>query len=276
MASTSTSETPYERMAEVQRQEYHAVSGTSFPEARSADPVISQQPSSVTGVESYVLDLDATQVASWSVTDVVNLFVEKIGMGYTNELFMANKINGKSLMLLREEHLKEMGIQAIGDRVFMLDMISMLKKKKKEMQTTASLWSGEMPAAGCAYSKSCGHACRRYLCPCCVSRTYWKVTGQGVFYRKVPPCRQYFGTVSTEYMDYRFFKDLELKEERLCCCFCPRYRLQLFVDDKDNKAAEKQDASAAFPEPHELIHPEAPQVEKIVRNAWNNARLVAE
>ena len=64
MASTSTSETPYERMAEVQRQEYHAVSGTSFPEARSADPVISQQPSSVTGVESYVLDLDATQVAS--------------------------------------------------------------------------------------------------------------------------------------------------------------------------------------------------------------------
>ena len=42
-----------------------------------------------------------------------------------------------------------MGVQAIGDRVFMLEMIGMLKKKKKEMQTTASLWSGETPAPGC-------------------------------------------------------------------------------------------------------------------------------
>ena len=41
-----------------------------------------------------------------------------------------------------------MGVQAIGDRVFMLEMIGMLKKKKKEMQTTASLWSGETPAPG--------------------------------------------------------------------------------------------------------------------------------
>ena len=77
-------------------------------------------------------------------------------------------------------------------------------------------------------------------------------------------------------MDYRFFKDIELKEEHLCCCFGQRYRLQLFVDDKDNKAAEREDPGSAFPTPHELFHPDAPKVEKIIRNAWNSARLVSE
>lgn len=78
-------------------------------------------------------------------------------------------------------------------------------------------------------------------------------------------------------MDYRFFKDLELKEERLCCCFCQRYRLELYVDDKDAKAAEKSESPGdAFPTPHQLLHPDAPKVEKIIRNAWNSARLVAD
>ena len=42
-----------------------------------------------------------------------------------------------------------MGLQAIGDRVYMLEMINLLKKKKKELETTASLWSGETPDGGC-------------------------------------------------------------------------------------------------------------------------------
>ena len=80
-------------------------------------------------------------------------------------------------------------------------------------------------------------------------------------------------------MDYRFFKDLELKEEHLCCCFCKRYRLELYVDDKDPNATAKKDKDepmSTFPLPHELLHPEAPKVEKIIRNAWNEARLVAD
>ena len=42
-----------------------------------------------------------------------------------------------------------MGIQAIGDRVYMVEMIKMLKKKKLELETTAAKWSGETPAGGC-------------------------------------------------------------------------------------------------------------------------------
>lgn len=264
---------------EVKKQEYTAVAGMSYPEEHHLNPqraVVTSQPTSTSGIEAYLLDLDASHVSTWTEQDVVNLFVEKIGVGYANEMFLANKINGKALMLLREDHLKEMGIQAIGDRVYMLEMINVLKKKKKELETTAALWSGETPAGGCAYSKSIFHCCRRYVCPCCHARTYWKVTGQGVFYRKVPPCRKYFGPVSTEYMDFRFFKDLELKEENLCCCFCKRHTLELYVNDRDNKATEREDPSAAYQTPHVLLHPEAPQVENIIRNAWNAARLVAE
>ena len=44
--------------------------------------------------------------------------------------------------------MKEMGVNAIGDRVYMLDMILLLKKKKKELESSATLWSGETPAPG--------------------------------------------------------------------------------------------------------------------------------
>lgn len=69
-----------------------------------------------------------------------------------------------------------------------------------------------------AYSKNCWHCCRRYLCPCCVARVYWKVTGQGVFYRKVPPCRQYFGTGKD--LDLLFFILVILNFRN---CFCKTY-----------------------------------------------------
>lgn len=262
----------------VKKVQYEPVEGTSYPQETSVDGgPIAVQPSSSSGIDNYILDLDPSQVEQWSAQDVVTNFVSRLnGCEYAGEFFLANRISGKALVLLTEAHLKEMGIQAIGDRVYMLEMIQLLKKKKIELQTTATLWSGETPADGCAYNKNLWHCLRRYTCYCCVSRTYWKVTGQGVFYRKVPPCRQYFGTVSTEYMDYRFFKDLELKEEHACCCFCQRYRLQMFVDDKDQGGSEKAAGDAAsFTTPHELLHPDAPAAEKIIRNAWNQANLVS-
>ena len=224
---------------------------------------VTTEPNRISEAESYVLELDATQVATWSPTDVANKFVEKIGCRYANEIFISNKINGKSLMLLREDHLQEMGVQAIGDRVYMIDMIRMLKKKKMEVDTSATKWSGDTPVG-----------CTQYCFPCCFTRTYWKVTGQGVFTKTVPPCRKCFASVSTEYMDYRFFKDLELKEEYLCCCFFKRYTLEMYVRGKsDQNGGNKIEEWST---PRLLIHPEAPKVERIIRNAWNSARLVAE
>ena len=83
-------------------------------------------------------------------------------------------------------------------------------------------------------------------------------------------------SVSTEYMDYRFFKDLELKESFFCCCFCKRHALEMYVEDKDAKASERDGGASGFPVPHVLLHPDAAKVEQIVRNAWTQARLVAD
>jgi len=260
----------------VKKRDYNVIAGESHAVEAHTSTVVTSQPAGQSGTENYVLDLDAQQVATWTPEDVINFFVEKVGLGYLNEAFLANKITGRALMLLTEDHLKEMGVHAIGDRVYLIDMIGLLKKKKKELETSATLWSGETPATGFAYSKGCCHGIGRILCPCCITRTYWKVTAQGVFYREVPPFRKHFGTVSTEYMDFRFFKDLELKENFFFCCCCKRHALEMYVEDKDSKASERDPSAGAFTAPHILLHPEAAKVERIVRNAWAQARLVAD
>lgn len=85
--------------------------------------------------------------------------------------------------------------------------------------------------------------------------------------------------VSQEYIDYRFLKDLELKETRFCCCWRARI-LEIYSEDKDSSGSHRADNGSAPPDgafaPHILKHPEANKVEKIVRNAWTQARLVAE
>lgn len=53
---------------------------------------------------------------------------------------------------------------------------------------SAAKWSGVTPAPGIAYKEDCGECCVAYFCPCCLAKTYWRVTGQGVFYKREPPC----------------------------------------------------------------------------------------
>lgn len=85
-------------------------------------------------------------------------------------------------------HLHELGITCLGDRIYLTELIGLLKKKKREADLSAAKWSGVTPAPGIAYKEDCGECCLAYLCPCCLAKTYWRVTGQGVFYKRVPPC----------------------------------------------------------------------------------------
>ena len=68
------------------------------------------------------------------------------------------------------------------------ELVGLLKKKKREVDLSASKWSGVTPAPGIAYKEDCGECCLAYFCPCCLPKTYWRVTGQGVFYKREPPC----------------------------------------------------------------------------------------
>lgn len=85
-------------------------------------------------------------------------------------------------------HLHELGISCLGDRIYLTELIGLLKKKKREADLSAAKWSGVTPAPGFAYKEDCGECCLAYFCPCCLAKTYWRVTGQGVFYKREPPC----------------------------------------------------------------------------------------
>lgn len=85
-------------------------------------------------------------------------------------------------------HLHELGITCLGDRIYLTELIGLLKKKKREAELSAAKWSGVTPAPGIAYKEDCGECCVAYFCPCCLAKTYWRVTGQGVFYKREPPC----------------------------------------------------------------------------------------
>ena len=44
----------------------------------------------------------------------------------------------------------------------------------------------------------------------------------------------YYSSVETQFIDYRFLKDLELRKEPKCCCFCVGQELLIYADDKDS------------------------------------------
>lgn len=56
--------------------------------------------------------------------------------------------------------------------------------------------------------------------------------------------------------------------------------LEIYSEDKDGSAAHRPEDGGAPLDgsfaPHILKHPEAAKVEKIIRNAWTQARLVAD
>lgn len=43
----------------------------------------------------------------------------------------------------------------------------------------------------------------------------------------------YVHVVETQFIDYRFLKDLELRKEPKFCCFCVGKELLIYADDKD-------------------------------------------
>jgi len=234
---------------------------------------VTSEPGSVTSqskvIEEYLLQLDPAEIAKWTTPEVCSQFLERIEFNYLKENFTVNNINGRVLLMLEERSLVEMGVNVVGDRLMILSYLKLLKKKKIEADKMATVWQGETPAPGLAYSEDCGQCCAKIFCPCCITRKMWRVTGQGIFYRVVPPCSM-FTTVRQEYIDFRFLKDMELRSRNNCACCCETHELILFAEQASGE--DGPEMRSDYP----LLHPEAKKVEQLVRTAWSNARLVAD
>jgi hypothetical protein len=64
-------------------------------------------------------------VAQWN-TAKVGEWLDKMKLGHHTAAFKEARITGDVLQFLREEHLKEMGVTVIGERVAMLGAVSSL------------------------------------------------------------------------------------------------------------------------------------------------------
>ena len=61
--------------------------------------------------------------------------------------------------VLQEDHLKEMKVMVVGDRVRFLEYLKLLKKLKRDADRSKSLWTATTPVKNCAYHKNCGSFC---------------------------------------------------------------------------------------------------------------------
>lgn len=247
--------------------------------ATGAEGAITTQPRSRRKeIETFVRDLDPLQVQEWSEQDVVEKYLKPVNMEHLAKPFLENRINGAVLLVLEESHLKEIGCTVVGDRVVFLEYLKLLKKHKRDADRSRALWSGTTPVLSLAYHPGCASFCTQLCCPCCIPSTEWRVTGQGIRWRKNRAAANCCGDVETQFVDYRFLKDLELRKEPRFCCCCAGHQLLIYADDKDSVSTRQTTSATASQdlEPVSIYHPEAPRAESIIRNAWAEAKLVAD
>lgn len=65
------------------------------------------------------------QPTSWTVKDVCKV-LKAVGLGEYMELFVEHRVQGDVLFNLTEENLKEMGIEKVGDRLLIADIVQTL------------------------------------------------------------------------------------------------------------------------------------------------------
>ena len=85
--------------------------------------------------------------------------------------------------------------------------------------------------------------------------------------------------VETQFIDYRFLKDLELRQQPRFCCCCIGKELLLYADDKDSVTTRQSAALVSQSDdqtPVSILHPDVNRAESIIRNAWADAKLVAD
>ncbi|KAL5479820.1 hypothetical protein EMCRGX_G023406 [Ephydatia muelleri] len=245
-------------------------------------PITTQPTTRRKELETFASELDPNTVIEWTVDEVVDKYLVPMDMEFMAKAFRENHITGAALLAMTEEHMKEMGCAVLGDRIAFINYLDLLKRHKREADRSKSLWSGVTPVKSCAYHNHCGSFMLHVLCPCCVPLTEWRITGQGIRYRKNPATLDCCGAAETEFIDFRFMKDIELQKQARFCCCCVGYHLRIYADDKDTAPGPNthatSDKAALAPlerEPLTIFHPDAPKAEAIIRNAWGDAQLVA-
>mmetsp|Transcript_1445 Transcript_1445/g.3128 ORF Transcript_1445/g.3128 Transcript_1445/m.3128 type:complete len:226 (+) Transcript_1445:128-805(+) len=105
------------------------------------------------------------QISNWVEWDSNKLskYLGENGVpGSYSEMFITNNINGETAASLTESHLKEMGVNSIGDRVKIINALETLKKAKAIANNNRDIWKGE----AVLFNSNLSWACKT-CCGCC-------------------------------------------------------------------------------------------------------------
>ena len=91
----------------------------------------------------------------------------------------------------------------VGDRIQFMDYLTLLKKHKRDADRSKALWTGTTPVLNLRYHRNMGEFCFhvsivavistqttfiviyfQLCCPCCIATTEWRITGQGLRWRR--------------------------------------------------------------------------------------------
>lgn len=100
-----------------------------------------------------------TDFSSWDAKKIAD-YLSQNGLGDYSELFESNNVTGSIAHLIDREKLKNMGVNKVGDRLRILQLLGSLKAAKKQQKEEEILWKGkEALYASCCeaiYETCCG------------------------------------------------------------------------------------------------------------------------
>lgn len=219
--------------------------------------------------QRYLKQLDPTKVEGWSVVDVAEEFLHPLGLGYLKQTFVDHKVTGHVLLSLDKDDLLEMQVHAVGDRIYIDNSLQDLRRHARKLERERTLWEGETPSGGIAYYSGIGEMCRFKLCCCLMKRVHWRITAQGLRKRENPPsCNVCCAPMNNDFSDFRFLKDVDSESTPMCLCCKHRRAILLEFEDPNHNGGNRQIS---------IFHPAMTEsLVTVVKNAWSEARLVAD
>jgi len=250
----------------------------------------------------FIDGLDQDEVETWTIQDIKTKFLTPLNMEQIGYVFENNRINGRTLSIIGKEELNDLNIKCIGDRVYLFELLKIMKKAFKRNERDKVIWEARVPpeeGANIAYFSGehgpcwqCFSWCQWKICPCCVATVDYRFTKQGLGEKINPPSISICcSTVTNRFHNLAFMKDVDWDTMPEYCGLATRKRLIMFfleeglnMEDVQSTAGmteqEQKDhfkrANEAADDKMEILHPSINQeLVNTIMYAWSEARLVA-
>ena len=117
--------------------------------------------------------------------DQLGLFFRHRGLGAYCSTLKEHNITGRLAPHLSDDHLKEMGINCVGDRLMFRHYLKDLSRQERYRKRVESLWEGKEQIFFSGYDKNCWTMCG--FCP--VDPSTYKLSRNHLKVKKVQPVR---------------------------------------------------------------------------------------